>query len=126
MADIFSQLIGLLGGAGRGTDFIGPRQEGLGELQGPELPIGGRAFNNAAAPFVTPEAISALGFLGGGLSGAGQAQTAPAVNPDILKALAQSQGVQRSQLSGTSALSPIPVGGGSNLGILQLLASLGR
>ena len=32
MSNIFSQLLGLLGGAGRGTDFIGPRQEGLGEL----------------------------------------------------------------------------------------------
>ena len=126
MSNIFSQLLGLLGGAGRGTDFIGPRQEGLGELQGPILPVGGRAFNNAAAPFVTPEAISALGFLGGGLSGAGPAQAAPAISPDILKALSQFQGAQPSQLSGTAGFAPPQVGGTSNLGILQLLGRLGR
>jgi len=126
MTDIISRLVSALGGAGREIDFIGPRQAGTGEAQGPILPIGGRAFNNAFA--LSPQALSALGFLGGGLTsfaGGGQQQ---APNAGILEFLSQQpfQGVQSSQLTGASGLRPAQIGGTSNLGILQLLAGLGR
>lgn len=117
MAGIFSQLASALGGGGS----LGGLFSGVGP-QGPQAPLGGVGTGNSFAD-IDPQALQALGFLGGGLSGGGQA--APAISPNILAALSQSRGVQPSQLTG-SAATPAGLDGSSNLGILQLLASLGR
>ena len=118
MSNIISQLLSGFGGGGS----IGGLFSGVGP-SGPQVPLGGVGANSGFAD-IDPQTLSALGFLGGGLSG--QGQTSPGISPDILKALQQAQGVQQSQLGGQSTLTPTQVGGGSNRGILQLLGALGR
>ena len=124
MAGILEQLLsgGSFGGALTG---VGPT--------GPQVPFGGVEKANAAAN-IDPQLLSALGFLGGGGGG---------MSPGILQLLS---GIQGGGLPGQSAgggASPFGAGlggllglaqgdspkdaaGGGSLGILGLLAGLGR
>ena len=54
-------LFNLVGGIGRGGDFAGPTQAGLGEAQGPTVPIGGL---KASKFFGDKDKMALLGLLG--------------------------------------------------------------